>query len=149
MQLHTINAPHTRRHKKRVGRGGKRGTTSGKGTKGQRSRAGHRIRPAARDIVLKFPKLRGVGNSRRSVPATIVKTGDIPALLMRAQACLPAGMAAELTREVLVSLRKIRAVKDAVKVVANGKLASAVAVTGVPVTKGARAEIVKAGGRVQ
>ena len=42
-----------------------------------------------------------------------------------------------------------RAVKDAVKVVANGKLASAVAVTGVPVTKGARAEIVKAGGRVQ
>ena len=139
MQLHTLHAATKRRPTKRVGRGGKRGTTSGKGTKGQRSRSGHRIRPAARDLVLKFPKLRGVGNSRRSVPATIVKTGDIPLLLERVQA-------AELTREVLVSLRKIRAVKDAVKVGANGKLASAVAVTGIPVTKGARAEILKAGG---
>ncbi|MDO8470030.1 MAG: uL15 family ribosomal protein [bacterium] len=141
MQLHTLHAATRRRPTKRVGRGGKRGTTSGKGTKGQRSRSGHRIRPAARDLVLKFPKLRGVGNSRRSVSATIVKTGDIPALLARARV-------AELTREVLVSLRKIRAVKDAVKVVANGKLASAVAVNGIPATKGAKAEILKFGGTV-
>ncbi|MCS7184123.1 MAG: uL15 family ribosomal protein [Patescibacteria group bacterium] len=45
--------------KKRIGRGGKRGNYSGRGLKGQKSRAGRKIRPADRDIILKFPKLRG------------------------------------------------------------------------------------------
>src|SRR3989344_3427584 len=51
------------KHKKakRIGRGGKRGTTSGRGTKGQKSRSGHRIRPAARDLLIRLPKLRGLG----------------------------------------------------------------------------------------
>ncbi|MCS7200585.1 MAG: uL15 family ribosomal protein [Patescibacteria group bacterium] len=47
---------------KRVGRGGKRGNYSGRGMKGQKSRAGHRIRPALRDLILKIPKSRGIGN---------------------------------------------------------------------------------------
>ena len=50
------------RKKKRVGRGGKRGTTSGRGTKGQKSRSGHRIRPAERDLLIRIPKLRGYRN---------------------------------------------------------------------------------------
>jgi large subunit ribosomal protein L15 len=48
--------------RKRVGRGGKRGNYSGRGMKGQKSRAGHRIRPALRDFILKIPKKRGIGN---------------------------------------------------------------------------------------
>jgi large subunit ribosomal protein L15 len=47
---------------KRVGRGGKKGNYSGKGMKGQKSRAGHRIRPALRDVILKLPKKRGFKN---------------------------------------------------------------------------------------
>ena len=43
----------------RIARGGKKGTTSGRGTKGQKSRAGHNIRPAERDMIKKMPKLRG------------------------------------------------------------------------------------------
>ncbi|MBI2454219.1 MAG: 50S ribosomal protein L15 [Parcubacteria group bacterium] len=59
MDLHSLK-PKTKRHDaKRIGRGGKRGTTSGRGTKGQKSRAGHRIRPAIRDLMMKIPKLRG------------------------------------------------------------------------------------------
>lgn len=59
MQLHNLQSK-TKFHKeKRVGRGGKRGTTSGRGTKGQKARAGHRIRPAERDILKRIPKLRG------------------------------------------------------------------------------------------
>jgi large subunit ribosomal protein L15 len=46
--------------KKRIGRGGKKGNYSGRGMKGQKSRAGRKIRPAERDIILKFPKLRGI-----------------------------------------------------------------------------------------
>jgi large subunit ribosomal protein L15 len=62
MQIHNISSFIKR--KKRIGRGGKRGSYSGRGMKGQKSRAGHKIRPALRDIVLKFPKKRGIGNVR-------------------------------------------------------------------------------------
>jgi len=62
MQLHQLQANHPNLAKKRIGRGGKRGTTSGRGTKGQHSRAGRRIRPAERDFIQRLPKLRGIGN---------------------------------------------------------------------------------------
>lgn len=70
--------PKTKRNKhKRIGRGGKRGTTSGRGTKGQRSRSGHRIRPAVRDLMMKIPKSRGFnfksfGNSFETIDLSLI-----------------------------------------------------------------------------
>jgi large subunit ribosomal protein L15 len=63
MQLHEIKRKTPSRKKKYVGRGGKRGTTAGRGTKGQKSRAGHRMRPELRDVIKKLPKLRGRGKN--------------------------------------------------------------------------------------
>jgi large subunit ribosomal protein L15 len=60
MQVHQIKFK--LKKSKRVGRGGKKGNYSGKGMKGQKSRAGHRIRPALRDVILKLPKKRGFKN---------------------------------------------------------------------------------------
>ena len=72
MQLHHLTSPSTNKSEKRVGRGGKRGTYSGKGIKGQNSRSGHRKRPAERDIVKKIPKLRGYRfKSFRPQPAVV------------------------------------------------------------------------------
>ncbi|MEK9186632.1 MAG: uL15 family ribosomal protein, partial [Patescibacteria group bacterium] len=62
MQLHQLKPRHRQYPKTRVGRGGKRGTTSGRGQKGQKSRSGHRIRPAERDYIQRLPKLRGLKN---------------------------------------------------------------------------------------
>lgn len=59
MKLHEIRSSSRSYKKRRVGRGGKRGKTSGRGTKGQKSRAGRRIRPQIRDVMKKFPKKRG------------------------------------------------------------------------------------------
>ncbi len=59
MQLHQLKPGHKGRKGRRIGRGGKRGTYSGRGIKGQRARAGARIRPQERDILKKIPKLRG------------------------------------------------------------------------------------------
>lgn len=59
MQIHQLKPTHKGRKSRRVGRGGKRGTYSGRGIKGQRARAGAKIRPAERDIIKKIPKLRG------------------------------------------------------------------------------------------
>ena len=56
MQIHQLKPKTGVRSKKRVGRGDK---TAGRGTKGQKSRAGHKIRPAIRDLLKKLPKLRG------------------------------------------------------------------------------------------
>jgi len=60
--LHEIKLEKPNKTKKRVARGGKRGTTAGRGQKGQKSRAGRRIRPAERDLVNRLPKLRGYKN---------------------------------------------------------------------------------------
>lgn len=72
MQLHHLKKS-VKKNKKRIGRGGKRGTYSGRGQKGQKSRAGRKIRPAARDLILRFPKKRGFGNKPKS-PKPIVLT---------------------------------------------------------------------------
>ena len=72
MQLHQIKPIHKYKKKKRVGRGGKRGTYSGKGIKGQKARAGAKIRPELRDFIKKIPKKRGYRfKSIRPKPAVI------------------------------------------------------------------------------
>lgn len=73
MQIHQLTKnKKTIRKARRIGRGGKRGTYSGKGIKGQKSRAGAKIRPEMREILKKIPKLRGYRfKSFRLQPATV------------------------------------------------------------------------------
>jgi large subunit ribosomal protein L15 len=59
MNIHEISPKTPRQSKKIVGRGGTRGKTAGRGTKGQNARAGHKKRPELRDVIKKLPKLRG------------------------------------------------------------------------------------------
>ena len=58
MQTHNLQKSEGR-NKRRIGRGGKRGSFSGKGIKGQKARSGHRIRPQIRDVIKKLHKRRG------------------------------------------------------------------------------------------
>ncbi|HEY0011136.1 MAG TPA: uL15m family ribosomal protein [Candidatus Paceibacterota bacterium] len=64
MQNNTLKPKTARITSPRVGRGGKRGKTSGRGTKGQNARAGHHKRPEMRDLLKKLPKRRGFGKNR-------------------------------------------------------------------------------------
>ncbi len=67
MQFHTLKPNTSRTKSRQVGRGGKRGKTAGRGTKGQNARAGRKKRPELRDLIKKVPKLRGRGiNSLKS-----------------------------------------------------------------------------------
>lgn len=63
MQFHNLKPKTKSRKSRQVGRGGKRGKTSGRGTKGQNARAGRKKRPELRDFIKRFPKLRGRGKS--------------------------------------------------------------------------------------
>lgn len=68
MQLHELKSKTPRKKSRQVGRGGKRGKTAGRGTKGQNARAGRKKRPELRDFIKRFPKLRGRGiNSLKSI----------------------------------------------------------------------------------
>ena len=62
MQLHQIKPKNKLRTSKRVGRGGKKGTYSGRGMKGQKARSGKRKVPIIRGLIKKYPKLRGYRN---------------------------------------------------------------------------------------
>ena len=57
--MHHVKPAHKLKKRRRISRGGKRGGYSGRGIKGQKSRAGAGIRPAIRDMMMKLPKQRG------------------------------------------------------------------------------------------
>src|SRR6187402_3567284 len=75
MQINTLKAATPRVTSARVGRGATRGKTSGRGTKGQNARAGHKNRPEMRDLLKKIPKRRGFGKNRsRTVKPQVIYT---------------------------------------------------------------------------
>ena len=75
MQAHQLTK--FKKNARRIGRGGKRGSYSGRGIKGQKSRAGRRIRPAIRDIIKKIHKRRGYGRNRARSAAFISGTQTV------------------------------------------------------------------------
>jgi len=77
MQTHQIRPNNKSSKKRRVGRGGKRGTYSGRGIKGQRSRAGSKIKPQIREMILKFPKRRGISFNSLKKKSLAIKLKDI------------------------------------------------------------------------
>ncbi|NTW14065.1 MAG: 50S ribosomal protein L15 [Candidatus Moranbacteria bacterium] len=62
MQIHSLSVP-KRPGKKRVGRGGRRGKTAGRGTKGQKSRSGASVDPlfegGRSSLIDRLKKVRG------------------------------------------------------------------------------------------
>ncbi|MCL5011895.1 MAG: uL15 family ribosomal protein [Patescibacteria group bacterium] len=138
MRLHELQPKTKRPSQKRVGRGGKRGTTSGKGQKGQKSRAGHKIRPAQRDLVIRTPKRRGYKNKPKH-PHAFALSLDIINRLSESV----------ITKEVLVEHRIIRSASIPVKVVANGSIEHAKEIVGFPVSDKAAQKIKKSGGSIK
>lgn len=70
MQLYQLKPTYKKKSRKRVGRGGKKGTYSGKGVKGQKSRAGKKPRVdfAGGDTTLskRLPKRRGTTGKHKT-----------------------------------------------------------------------------------
>lgn len=148
MQLHELQPKTRRKTAKRIGRGGKRGKTSGKGTKGQKARAGNSTRPEMRELIKKLPKLRGHGKNR----ARTVHSGrvvPIPVNLAALEAAFAAGDAVNpRTLAAAGILRTKRGTVPAVKILGTGTLTKKLAVSGCLVSEKARAQIEAAGGSV-
>jgi large subunit ribosomal protein L15 len=148
MQLHDLKPKSARQTKKRVGRGGKRGKTSGRGHKGQAARAGNSARPEMREIIKKIPKLRGHGvnrartvNSEKVMP-TVINVSVLEAGLEAGAAVNPKALVAAG----LIGTRRKKA--PAVKILGTGGLSKKFIVTACEVSASAKEKIEKAGGTV-
>jgi len=143
MQLHQIKPIHKRKRKKRIGRGGKRGTYSGRGVKGQKARAGAKFQPMIREVIKRYPKLRGY---RQQVREKIQATVNISTLQNKFKS------GGKITPEVLIAkhiIRKIKGRVPEVKILAKGELKKKLTIQDCKVSRGAREKIERAGGTIE
>ena len=149
MHLGTLQRRTPNASKKRVGRGGKRGKTSGKGHKGQKARAGGTPRPALRDIIKKLPKRRGYGKNRaRTVNSGVVK----PSVVNIAALETTFNDGERVTPKLLVAKKLVaprRGKAPKVKVLGHGELKKKLTVVNCDVSVSARKHIETAGGSVE
>lgn len=142
MQLHNLKKT-TKSKKPRIGRSGKRGSYSGRGIKGQKSRAGHRIRPAMRDLIIRLPKKRGFRNKPTTDKSFVLNLSSL------------AGLKNKLGKSALLDLATLRALKalpmrynGPVKILGDGNIDFPLTVKGFKVSASAKVKIEKAGGKV-
>lgn len=147
MQLHNLKAHSTHKKTPRIGRGGKRGKTSGKGMKGQTARTGNSTRPELRDMIKKLPKRRGFGKNR----ARTVNNERARALVVNVGTLETMFQGGDINPQILSAkgLIKIRGnVVPLVKILGEGTLSKKFTVSGCVVSKSAREKIVAAQGTV-
>ena len=141
MQLNQLQRVTPRKYEKRVGRGGKRGKTSGRGTKGQKARAGHRIRPDVREQLKKLPKLRGYKQKSIQDKPLVVNVASLEVAFASNDQVNPSVL---LERGLIRSRRGSK--KPVVKILGDGELTKKLNVSGCIISAPARAKIEKAGG---
>lgn len=149
MQLNQIKRPASlKRPYRRVGRGqsSTRGKQSGRGGKGQTARAGHKIRPALRDIIKKIPKRRGYGKNRGRTH--VPRPAPIAISLDRLEKLFEGG--AEVTRTHLIEKGVLsKRMKNPIKIVGQGSLTKKISLVGVAASSSAKTAIEKAGGAIR
>jgi large subunit ribosomal protein L15 len=160
MKLHDLKpAEGSRRPRKRVGRGiaAGQGKTAGRGTKGQKARAGGSIPPwfegGQTPLHMRIPKLRGFKN-RFKVDYEIVNVGRIGELALLGAFGSgegPGGKAAPLTvnQDILRATGLVRTLSKPLKVLGHGDIEVALFIVADAFSKSAVAKIEAAGGSVQ
>jgi len=143
MLLNTLSpAPGSKKEKRRLGRGigSGLGKTGGRGHKGLKSRSGGKVRPGFEggQMPLKqrlpkfgFTSLKGLVSAEVRLHELALVVGDVADLATLAEANV-------ITRNIKFA-----------KVVLSGELSRPITVKGLRVTKGARAAIEAAGGKVE
>lgn len=142
LALHTLKLDRSSKKKaKRVGRGGKRGTYSGRGLKGQRSRSGGKSglkRLGMRQLIERTHKLKGF-KSIHSKPA-IVSLGVLNKYFKDGD---------QVTPQILFKQKLIDSTKHGVKILANGEIKIKLNVGGCLLSQTAKIAIEKVGGKVE
>ena len=150
LSLHNLKPAQPRKNRKRVGRGlgSGKGRYSGRGIKGQKSRAGsHKMRPGFEGgqmpIYMRLPKVRGQF-SKDAMPVGPHRTHTVPVNLAALEQRFDAG--ADVTIEALIEKGLIKNSNIDVKILGQGDLTKKLSVTAHAFSETAREKIEAAGG---
>jgi large subunit ribosomal protein L15 len=143
MQLHELKRKHKNKERKRVGRGGKHGTYSGRGAKGQKSRAGRKMVPLIREMIKRYPKLKGYRAFAIENYFAIVNLNVLEKNTKDGETINPEN----LIQKGLISKMKGRTPK--VKILGTGKITKKLVVENCKTSKTAKEAIEKAGGVIK
>lgn len=140
MQIHELRIK-LQKKKRRVGRGGRKGTYCGRGMKGQKSRSGAKINPifegGRSTLIEHLPKMRGF---KSIYPKNqIVSLEKLDKYFAEGDVVNP------------ITLRKeqlIRKIKVPVKILGSGDIVKKLTIEGCLVSKSVREKIEKAGGKI-
>lgn len=140
MQIHQLKVKSSKK-KQRLGRGGKKGTYSGRGVKGQKSRSGASVNPifegGRSTLIEHLPKMRGFKSHK---PKNQVMGLD---LLEKHFADGDI-----VNPQSLLARKLIAKIKTPVKVLGDGKISKKISVEKCLVSKTAKEKIEKAGGKI-
>jgi large subunit ribosomal protein L15 len=152
LNLHSLQPAQPRKERKRIGRGlgSGKGRYSGRGIKGQKSRAGSHKMPAGFEggqmpIDMRFGKLRG-NHSADAMPIGPFRTYSQPVNVRDLEARFESG--AEVTPDTLVTAGLLKNTRTDVKILGVGELTKSLAVSAHGFSKSAREKIESAGGSV-
>lgn len=140
MQIHQLKVKSQKR-KRRVGRGGKKGTYSGRGMKGQKSRSGANVNPifegGRSTLIEHLPKIRGFKSHRPKNQVVDLQQlekhftdGDI------------------VNPQSLLAKKLIDNIKTPVKILGDGEIKKKFAIEKCLVSKSAKEKIEAKGGKV-
>jgi large subunit ribosomal protein L15 len=140
MQIHDLKVK-IQKKKRRIGRGGKKGTYSGRGMKGQKSRSGANVNPifegGRSTLIEHLPKIRGFKSHRPK--NQVVDLGKIEKYFADGELVSP---------QSLLAKKIVDNMKVAIKILGDGDLKKKVTVEKCLVSKVAKEKIEKAGGKI-
>lgn len=141
MQIHELKVK-KKTSRKRVGRGGKKGTYSGRGMKGQKSRSGASQSPTFEGgkttLIQKTKKLKGFKS--RNPKKLAVNLDTLEAKFKDGD---------KVNGKSLKEKKIIRKEKQPVKILSDGKISKKLVFENLEVSKKAKEKIEKAGGKVE
>lgn len=143
MELHQLKPTHKNKKIKRVGRGGKRGNFSGRGSKGQKSRAGRKLAPVIRELIKRYPKLKGYRAQIALEDTAVVNVGALEKNFNAGDVVKPAA----LLEKKLV--RRIKGKTPKIKILGKGDIAKNLIIENCLVSKQAKEKIEKASGTIK
>ena len=137
-------APGSKRGRKRVGRGDGSGygTYSGRGCKGQKSRAGYKMRPGFEGgqlpLIKRLPRKRGFTNPFRT-EYSLVNLGRLGIF----------EPGSEVTPEKLVAAGVVKSLRRPIKILARGEIGRPLVIKANKFSAAAKAKIEAAGGKAE
>lgn len=141
MQIHQLQVK-TQKSKRRVGRGGKKGTYCGRGMKGQKSRSGAPINPifegGRSTLIERLSKMRGFKSIHPK--NQVISLKKLNKYFTDGETVSPAS---------LHEKKLVRKMKVPVKILGNGEIKNKLTFENCLISKSAREKIEKAGGSLR